>query len=174
MKNRYIRRVITIVAMCLALALVASAQRRSKAQGRAFPPGPSGPCHQNTRVCVQNMNRQISQLRSYVQHLKPGEKVIFNPQPDPPGIPASYRNAIRAYRSLMAEFLDLSSNSSEIAGLKGSPEKLSSAQNAIKEAQAKLEGLGNPPLGDSHASTSQALNSLGASVQRLSKTIGGW
>ncbi len=169
MKSKNILRVITILSMCFTLAIFVVGQRRSKSQG-AFPPGP---CHQNTKVCVQNMNRQISLLRSYVQHLKPGEKVIFNPQPDPPGIPVSYRNAIQAYRSLTEEFSDLSNNSSEIAGLKGSPEKLSSAQNAIKEAQTKLEGLGNPPVGDSHAATSQALRSLGASVQRLSKTIGG-
>jgi len=58
-----------------------------------------------------------------------------------------YRNAIQAYRSLLSEFSDLSSNSSEIAGLKGSPGKLSTAQDAIREAQAKLEGLGNPPIG---------------------------
>jgi hypothetical protein len=120
------------------------------------------------------MNQQIGLLRAYVQHMKPGEKVIFNPQPDPPGMPASYRNAIQAYRGLTAELSDLSSNSSEIAGLKGSPEKLRSAQSAIGEAQTRLEALGNPPIGDSHASTSRALNSLGASVQRLSKTIGGW
>ena len=163
-------RVITVFSMCFALANVSVGQRRSKSRS-VFPPGP---CHQNTRVCVQNMNHQISLLRAYVQHMKPGEKVIFNPQPDPPGIPASYRNAIQAYRGLTAELSDLSNNSSEIAGLKGSPEKLRSAQSAIGEAQTKLEALGNPPIGDSHASTNQALGALGASVQRLSKTIGGW
>lgn len=170
MKSKNILRVIAILSVSFTMVVVTVGQRRSRNQG-AYPPGP---CHQNTRVCVQNMNRQVSLLRSYVQHLKPGEKVIFNPQPDPPGIPASYRNAIQAYRSLLAEFSDLSSNSAEIAGLRGSPEKLRTAQSAIGEAQTKLEALGNPPVGDSHASTNQALTSLGASVQRLSKTIGGW
>ena len=168
MKSRYILRGITILAICIAMQFVAVAQRGSNSQ--AFPPGP---CHQNTRVCIQSMNRQISLLRSYVQHLKPGEKVIFNPQPDPPGIPPSYRNAIQAYRSLLAELSDLSSNSSEIAGVKSSPEKTSSAQNAIREAQTKLEALGNPPVGDSHAATDHALRSLGTSVQRLSRTFAG-
>jgi hypothetical protein len=160
MKSGYILRAITILTMCLALALVGVAQRRSKAQGRAFPPGPSVPCRQNTRVCVKEMNTQISQLRAYARGLKPGDKVAFNPQPDPPGDPA-FRRANEAYRALQAEFSDLSGWSSETPNLK--------SRAAISDAQQKFGRLGQA---SDRASIYLALNSLSSSVQRLSRALG--
>src|SRR5437588_2417591 len=138
-KSRHILRATAALTICLLSVFVAAAQRKSKAQGRSIPPGP---CHQNTRVCLQQMNAQLGNLRAYMVHLKPGEKVEFNPQPDPPGAPPIYQNAIRAYRGLLAEISDLSSNSAEIAGLKGSPEKLRVAERAITDAQNNVASLG--------------------------------
>ena len=60
MKSRNILRATAVLTICLLSTFVATAQRKSKAQGRTIPPGP---CHQNTRVCVQNMNKQINDLR---------------------------------------------------------------------------------------------------------------
>jgi hypothetical protein len=108
------------------------------------------------------MNTQISLIRAYANHLKPGDKVAFNPQPDPPGEPA-FRRANEAYRSLDAEFSDLAGWSSETPNLK--------SRAAISDAREKFGRLGQA---SDRASIYLALNSLSASVRRLSKTIGGW
>src|SRR5436305_1330644 len=83
MKSRFALMTIAALALCLSLAFTASAQKVRKAQS-SIPPGP---CHQNTKLCIQQMNAQISRLRAYVAHVKPGDTVKFSPQPDPPGDP---------------------------------------------------------------------------------------
>lgn len=153
MKSRYVLRAV-ILAMFLSLVVSAAGQRRAKMQG-AYPPGP---CRQNPRVCVQNMNRQIGLMRAYVGHLKPGEKVIFNPQPDPPGKPA--QQAMQAYRSLQVELSDLAGWSSE------NPTEKSHA--AISDAQEKFGSLGRA---SERNSANTALSSLSSSVQRLSRVL---
>jgi hypothetical protein len=112
------------------------------------------------------MNAQISQLRAYVAHVKPGDPVKFNPQPDPPGDPDPwYRRASEAYRSLQAEFADLSS---EIPNLRLSPEKLNAGRNAVGGAQEQLSRLGQ--VSDRN-SANATLNELSASVRRLSDSL---
>ena len=157
MKNRCTLRATAVLTICLLSVFVAAAQRKSKAQGRSIPPGP---CHQNTNVCVRNMNSQISLIRAYAGQLKPGDKVTFNPQPDPPGEPA-FRRANEAYRRLEAEVSDLAGWSSETPNLK--------SRAAISDAQEKFGRLGQA---SDRASIYLALNSLSSSVQRLSKTLG--
>ena len=129
MKNRCTLRATAVLTICLLSVFVAAAQRKSKAQGGSIPPGP---CHQNTNVCVRNMNSQISLIRAYASHLKPGDKVTFNPQPDPPGEPAFHR-ANEAYRRLEAEVSDLAGWSSETPNLK--------SRAAISDAQEKFGRL---------------------------------
>jgi hypothetical protein len=159
MNTRFTLKATAALALCLSLPLAARAGDKQ----RGFPPGP---CHQNARLCLQQMNTQIGRLRAYVRRHKPGEAFTFNPQPDPPGIPPLYRQANEAYRSLLAEFADLSDNA-EIAGLNSAPSRA-----AIGDAQDKLRSLAGLPAGDSRAAASQALDALSASVQRLSREAG--
>ncbi|HKC65210.1 MAG TPA: hypothetical protein VKB86_16330 [Pyrinomonadaceae bacterium] len=159
MKSRFTLTIIPALALSLSLALAVAVQGGDKTQ--SFPPGP---CHQNARLCLQQMNAQISKLRAYVRHLKPGVAVAFNPQPDPPGDPDPlYRQANEAYRNLLAEFADLSDNA-EIAGLDSAP-----SRTTLSDAQAKLRSLASLPAGDNRAAANQTLNALSASVQRLSR-----
>ena len=143
-----------VFTICLLLASVAAAQHKSKTQRRMIPPGP---CHLDTNACVRNMNAQINLIRAYANHLKPGDKVTFNPQPDPPGDPA-FRRANEAYRALEAEVSDLGGWSSETPNLKSRP--------TISDAQEKVGRLGQA---SDRASIYLALNSLSASVHKLSK-----
>jgi hypothetical protein len=162
-KSRFTLLTIAALAFCLSLPLAADAQRVKRSQAQAFPPGP---CRQNTRLCLRQMNAQISQLRAYVAHVKPGDPVKFNPQPDPPGDPDPwYRRASEAYRSLQAEFADLSS---EIPNLRLSPEKLNAGRNAVGGAQEQLSRLGQ--VSDRN-SANATLNELSASVRRLSDSL---
>ena len=92
------------------------------------------------------MNAQIGQLRAYVAHVKPGDPVKFNPQPDPPGDPDPwYRNAGEAYRGLLAEFSDLSDHVTDVPIYMSSPPKANAGRAAISDAQAKLNSLGQSP-----------------------------
>jgi hypothetical protein len=166
MKSRYVLRAIAILTFYLLSAFTASAQKARKV---AFPPGP---CHQNTKVCLQQMNAQISKLRAYVAHVKPGDPVKFNPQPDPPGDPDPwYRRAGEAYRSLLAELSDLSDHAADVPIYMSSPPKANAGRAAISDAQDKLNSLALPAFGRNRASVDEALNSLSASVRRLSDSL---
>src|SRR5882672_264314 len=103
MKNNYLLRTITTLALSVSTTFTVSAQStRLKSK---FPPGP---CHQNVKQCVSNMQSQLSTVRAYVQRVKPGDKVSFNPQPDPPGDPTPwYRQARIAFGLLQEEIADL-------------------------------------------------------------------
>jgi hypothetical protein len=158
MKSRFTLKATAALALCLSLPLAARAGDKQ----RGYPPGP---CHQNARLCLQQMNTQVGRLRAYVRRHKPGEAFTFNPQPDPPGIPPLYRQANEAYRSLLAEFADLSDNA-EIAGLNSAPSRA-----AIGDAQDKLRSLAGLPAGDSRAAASQALDALAGSVHRLQNDL---
>jgi hypothetical protein len=110
------------------------------------------------------MTAQISRLRAYVRHLKPGDKVTFNPQPDPPGDPDPwFRRASEAYQSLQQELSDLSKNSAGRCEA-----KTPSCRGAIDDAQAKFDRLGQV---SDRASAKTALTSLSSSVQRLSRVL---
>jgi len=162
MKSRFTFTAIAALALCLSLPLAAYAR--------------GGECHQNTKLCLQQINSQISKLRAYVAHIKPGDPVEFSQQARESSpqfrntASPQLRNAMQAYSSLQAELSDLASNSAEIAGLKGSPEKLSDAQGAISDAQNKLSRLGQ--TADRNAAT-PLLDELSASVQRLSDATRG-
>jgi uncharacterized protein YukE len=124
----------------------------------------------DTKVCLQQIKEKISQLRAYVRHVKPGDPVKFNPQPDPPGDPDPwYRQGLEAYKSLQAEIPNLS-ESSPWGRYKWSwsQEKIKTWQSTASEAQDILSRLGQAT--DRNAANT-ALNNLSASVQRLSKML---
>ena len=158
-----------MLAICLLSAFVAAAQRQPK-EAKSFPPGP---CHQGTKVCVQNVNRQISLIRAYVQRLKPGDKVAFNPQPDPPGNPDPwYRRAHQAYITLRVEFADLSESSPwGRSKWTWSQEQIHDWQSTVNVAQDKLNSLSLPAFGRTRDSAKETLDSLSASVRQLSKVL---
>jgi hypothetical protein len=166
MQSKVLLRTVAVLTICLSAAFVAAAQNRTK----SFPPGP---CRQGTKVCVQNMNKQISLIRSYVQRLKPGDKVAFNPQPDPPGDPDPwFRRANQAYITLRGQFADLSESSPwGRSKWTWSQEKIHEWQSTLSDAQDKLNGLSLPAFGRSPDSIKETLDSLSASVRQLSKVL---
>lgn len=156
MKNQLTQRLAAPAIMTLLLCGAAAAQKTSS---KAFPPGP---CHQNTKVCVQRMNSQLGVMRAYAKRLKPGDKVAFNPQPDPPGSPdPSFRHANEAFQSLQGELTDLSTWSEENANERN-------VRGLVGETQSKLNKLSQP---SSPASLSFGLKDLSASVQQLAKVL---
>jgi hypothetical protein len=167
MKSKYTLRAIALLAICLSLFLTVSAQRVEKAHGQV------NPCHEGTKFCLQEINKKISQVRAYVQHVKPGDPVEFNPQPDPPGDPDPwYRQGREAYKSLQESFASLSESSPwGHAKWTWSQSQIGAWKNTISDAQAKLNNLSSPAFGRNRASIKQTLNSLSASVQRLSRMI---
>jgi|GraSoiStandDraft_24_1057298.scaffolds.fasta_scaffold604508_1 hypothetical protein len=168
MKSKYTLRAIALLAICLSFFFTASAQRVEKAHML----GPN-PCHEGTKLCLQEINKKISQVRAYVKHVKPGDPVEFNPQPDPPGDPDPwYRQGREAYKSLQENFASLSESSPwGHAKWTWSESQISAWKNSVSDAQAKLNNLALPAFGRNRASINQTLNSLSASVQRLSGMI---
>jgi hypothetical protein len=166
MKSKVLLRTLAVLTICLSSAFVAAAQSKTK----SFPPGP---CRQGTKVCVQNMNKQISLIRAYVQRLKPGDTVAFNPQPDPPGDPdPGFRRANQAYITLRGQFADLSESSPwGRSKWTWSQEQIHGWQSTVSDAQDKLNGLSLPAFGRSPDSIKETLDSLSASVRQLSKVL---
>ena len=169
MKSTALLRTLEVLTICLLSAFVASARPKSTAS-KNFPPGP---CRQGTKACVQNMNKQISLIRAYVQRLKPGDKVAFNPQPDPPGNPDPwYRRAHQAYITLRGEFADLSESSPwGRSKWTWSQEQIHGWQSTVSDAQDKLNSLTLPAFGRSPDSIKETLDSLSASVRQLSNSL---
>jgi hypothetical protein len=150
MRNIYFQRMLAAIVMGLLMALATIAQS-NKIKSKSFPPGP---CHQNLRVCVANMQAQLNTVRAYVQRLKPGDKVSFNPQPDPPGDPDPwYRQARQAFGMLQEEIEDLS---------KYPP---SEKVGAVNDAQEKLGRLGQA---SDRTSARAALAAMKPCIRRLS------
>lgn len=149
MKRNHFLQTALVIALGLLTTLVASAQStKSKSK---FPPGP---CHQNVKQCVVNMQAQINSVRAYVTRLKPGAKVSFNQQPDPPGNPdPGYQKARVAFGLLQEEIADLA---------KYPP---SEKVGAINDAQEKLGRLAQASDG---ASARTALAALKPCIRRLS------
>ena len=168
MKSRYVLRLTAMLIICLSSAFVSVAQRNQKAQERAIPPGP---CRENTRLCLQRMRAQINVLRAYTNRLRPGDKVSFNPQPDPPGSPDPwFRRANEAYIILQKEFADLSASSPwGQSQWTWSQADMDAWKNNLSEAQGKLDSLGQ--ASDSN-SANLALNQLSAATERLSGVAG--
>jgi hypothetical protein len=169
MKSRVLLRTLAVLTICLLSTFVAAAQSNTK-EGKSFPPGP---CHQGTKVCVQNMNKQISLIRAYVQRLKPGDKVAFNPQPDPPGDPDPwFRRAHQAYITLRGDFADLSESSPWGRSKRAwSQEQIGGWKSTVSDAPDKLNGLSLPAFGRTRDSAKETLDSLSASVRQLSKVL---
>jgi len=169
MKSRFLGRTLAVLTICLLSAFVAAAQSKAKEE-KSYPPGP---CRQATKACVQNMNKQISLIRAYVQRLKPGDKVAFNPQPDPPGDPNPwFRRAHQAYITLRGEFADLSESSPwGRSKWTWSQEQIHGWQSTVSDAQDKLNGLSLPAFGRTPDSIKETLDSLTASVRQLSKVL---
>lgn len=169
MKSRVLLRTLAVLTICLLSAFFAAAQSKPT-EGKSFPPGP---CRQGTKVCVQNMNKQISLIRAYVQRLKPGDKVAFNPQPDPPGDPDPwFRRAHQAYITLRGEFADLSESSPwGRSKWTWSQEQISGWKSTVSDGQDKLNSLSLPAFGRTRDSAKETLDSLSASVRQLSKVL---
>lgn len=169
MKSKYIFRATTVLTIGLLSTFAASAQSKPT-ETKSFPPGP---CHLGTKACVQNMNKQISLIRAYVQRLKPGDKVAFNPQPDPPGNPdPGFRRAHQAYITLRGEFADLSESSPwGRSKWTWSQEQISGWKSTVSDAQDKLNGLSLPAFGRTRDSAKETLDSLSASVRQLSNSL---
>jgi hypothetical protein len=169
MKNSFLMRTLLVLTILLLSAFFAAAQSKP-IEGKSYPPGP---CHQGTKVCVQNMNKQISLMRAYVQRLKPGDKVAFNPQPDPPGNPdPGYRRAHQAYITLRGAFADLSESSPwGRSKWTWSQEQIQGWHHTISDAQDKLNSLTLPAFGRTPDSINETLDSLSASVRQLSNAL---
>src|SRR5258708_981425 len=100
MKSKYLLQAVLAIGLSLFAALVGVAQSEQR-ESKNFPPGP---CHQNVKACAANMQLQLNRVAAYVKRLKPGDKVSFNPQPDPPGDPNPwYRPAREAFGLLQEE-----------------------------------------------------------------------
>ncbi len=93
--------------------------------------------------------------------------MTFNPQPDPPRRAVSRVQAVRAFQNLQRELSELSTSwASDHPKL--SPEKSRAGQNAISEAQEKLNRLGQ--ASNRNAATT-ALAAFSAAVQHLSNVL---
>lgn len=169
MNSRFLLRTLSVLTILVLSAFFAAAQSETK-EGKSFPPGP---CRQGTKVCMQNINKQISLIRAYVQRLKPGDKVAFNPQPDPPGNPdPGYRRANQAYITLRGEFADLSESSPwGRSKWTWSQEQIHAWQSTVSDAQDKLNSLTLPAFGRSPDSIKETLASLSASARQLQKVL---
>lgn len=164
MNSSYTLRAITLMMICLVLVFTVAARN-----GVQTKP-PQEICKDNAKLCLRNMEAQISLLRAYVRRVKPGDPVQFNPQPDPPGDPDPwYRRALEAYQSLQVEIPNLSQSSPwGRAKWTWSQEKIKAWQNTTGEAQDKLSRLGQS---SGRNSASRELNSLSVSVRRLSDSL---
>jgi hypothetical protein len=121
-------------------------------------------------VCLRQIQQKISRLRAYVRHVKPGDPVKFNPQPDPPGDPDPwYRQGIAAYKSLQEQLASLSESSpwgrSKWTWSQG---QMDGWKSHLTEAQGKLNSLAQAT--DRNAAT-PLLDQLSASVQRLQNDL---
>ena len=152
MRYKHIWKAIAILAVTLSFITLA--------HGQTQPPRNSKPCHENPRPCLTQMKSQLSLVRAYVKRVKPGDKVTFNPQPDPPGEP-NYRRAMQAYRNLQEEISDLST-------YPPGPCKAGECRSAIDDAQAKFDRLGQ--VSDRN-SASSALTALSINFARLSRAF---
>jgi hypothetical protein len=164
MKRGWLLRVVALSLMVLSTVAVTVA--RPESSRRAMLSGCT-----DAKVCLAQILKKISQVRAYVKHVKPGDPVEFNPQPDPPGDPDPwYRQGREAYKSLQEDFASLSESSPWGRGKwTWSQSQISSWKSTISDAQAKLNNLALPAFGRNRASINQTLNSLSASVQRLSR-----
>jgi hypothetical protein len=166
MKNNYLVRIIAALAITLSAGLVAIAQPRQSAPppkraSKAAEVEAAPPCSQNLQACLQRMNSQINLMRAYVAHLKPGDTVKWNPQPDPPTPDPWLVRASKAFQNLRNEFAELS--------VTQPPCKTDVCHNAISDAQDKLINLNEPSINISSAKA--AISSLSADVVRLSRTL---
>ena len=126
----------------------------------------------DVKVCLQQIQQKISKLRAYARHVKPGDPVKFNPQPDPPGDPDPlYRQAREAYGDLQETLASLSESSPwGRAKWTWSQEKITAWQNTLREAQGKAESLGQS---SDRRAANAALDNLSASVQKLLRMASG-
>jgi hypothetical protein len=163
LKRSWLLRIIALSLIALSSVAVAFAQGGPNRQ-------PQATCQDNVKLCFQQINQQISQARAYVRHVKPGDPVKFNPQPDPPGDPDPwYRNGLAAYKRLQGEFAALSESSPwGRSQWTWSQNKIEAWRKTVSEAQRKLEGLAQS---SDRRAANVALNDLSASVQRLSRLV---
>jgi len=134
------------------------------AHGQTRPSHNQKSCHENTRLCVALMKSQLNLVAAYVQRRKPGDKVSFNPQPDPPGDPDPwYLRAHEAYKNLQQEISDLSK-------YPPGPCKTGVCRNAIDDAADKLGRLGQSSDRDS---ANTAVAAMKPCIKRLSQLLPG-
>ncbi len=68
MKSKHLSRVIVVLTITLLLATVAFGSGGQKTK----PRNPEQTCAQNAKLCLQSVIKQISMVKAYVSHLKPG------------------------------------------------------------------------------------------------------
>jgi hypothetical protein len=154
-------RIALISAVLIALPLVASAKTK--------PAGP-GDCHNDPGGCIHRMQVQLKQIKVYlVAHVKPGDPVEFNPQPDPPGDPDPwYRKANEGYAALTQEVADLAGNQTEVKLTRSTPQRREAFGTAVRDAQTQLTRLGQR-LNKREANTAFGL--LNGAVGRISQMV---
>jgi hypothetical protein len=158
MKGKYLLPIMAMLMIALSLEFVAVGQIAPKAKPRADTPGPC----QNTKLCIQKMNAQLSILRAYVTRVKPGDHVTFSLPTGQSGAPnASYRRALQAYRSLEEEISDLSK-------YPPGPYKSVECRNAIRNAQTKFDRIGQST---DRNSADTALAAMKPCIDQLSKVL---
>lgn len=163
-RGRRLQVVLLLLSLVL-LSLPIVTLARPERPGRAMLDGCA-----DVKVCLQQIIKKISGLRAYVRHVKPGDPVEFNPQPDPPGDPDPwYRQGLEAYKSLQREFSDLAESSPwGRAKWTWSENQISAWKKTVGEAQERLGRLGHSS--DRNAAN-MTLNDLSVAVQRLSRML---
>ena len=150
MMKLYFRQTIALMVITMLTALVAGAQSTTH---KAFPPGP---CHQNLKQCVTKMQSQLNTVRAYLERLKPGDTVAFNPQPDPPGDPNPwYRRAREAFGLLKEEIADLS--------------QYPPSERKVRAINKAQETLGRLAQASDRESANAALNAMKPCIKELSR-----
>lgn len=158
MIRKHLIKLITILAAMPLLAVLAFGQ----APPKAAPRNNDKPCHEDTHLCSTRVKNDFAAVEAYVKHLKPGAKVGFNPQPDPPGDPGpAYRTAMSAYQRLQYDLYDLSK-------YPPGPCKQGACHDSIDRANTQFGMLGNT---SDRGSANSAIGRLKFDIERLSSSL---
>ncbi|MEP6946707.1 MAG: hypothetical protein ABJA02_12380 [Acidobacteriota bacterium] len=156
---KHMIQLLTILVATPLLAVLAYGQKPP----RAAPPNDNKPCHEYTHLCSVRIKKNYAALEVYVRHLKPGAKVGFNPQPDPPGDPSPLnRTAMDAFQRLQIDFYDLSK-------YPPGPCKDGACHEAIDGANRQFGMLGS--ASDPRSATA-AIADLKPAVDKLLRSLG--
>jgi hypothetical protein len=146
----------------LTITLMSFAFVSAQAPPKAAPRNSTKPCHEDTHLCSTRVKKDFAAIDAYVKHLKPGAKVGFNPQPDPPGDPSPlYRTAMNAYQRLQYDLYDLSN-------FPPGPCRIGACHDAIDGANNQFGMLGNAT---DQRSASSTISELKFDIERLARSL---